>query len=101
MAETGTDLITLNQYLAAFADDLRCNPVGTIGAACDLGLGDWLRPDAGCTLADHAVRRPATHLHEITLLGANATGDTAEAAAAHWLRVAHRLNSAATEGMAA
>lgn len=93
--------LTLTDFLTGLAPDLRSDPVGTIRAACDLGLGHWLRPDQPCALAEAAMRRPATHLHEITLLGVTATGDTERAAAAHWLTVARRLTEAETEGWAA
>lgn len=80
--------IPLDEFLTGLADDLAADPVGTIRAACDIGLGIWTRPEAPCQLNDKLMRRPATHLHEIALLGVSAVGDTERAAAAHWLYVA-------------
>lgn len=101
MADATFDLITLPEFLAALAPDLQADPVRTLRDACDLGLGHWLRPETPCALGDTAPRRPATHLHEITLLGVNATGDTERAAAAHWLTVARRLTETHERGVAA
>lgn len=91
MADAGFDLITLPEFLTGCAAELQSDPVRTLQDACNLGLGHWLRPDPVTSAASSIHRRPATHLHEITLLGVNATGDTERAAAAHWLTVARRL----------
>lgn len=101
MADMPLDLITLPDFLAGLRDELQADPVRTLREACDLGLGHWLRPEVPCSLGDTLPRRPATHLHEITLLGVNATGDTERAAAAHWLTVARRLTQAHSCGVAA
>lgn len=90
---TQIEAITLPAFLQVFADELRADPVTTLRDVCALGLGHWISPTVPCTMAD--TRRPATHLHEITLLGVNATGDTEAAAAAHWVMVAHRIQQAA------
>lgn len=91
--------ITLQSFLQVFADELRSDPVTTLRDVCALGLGHWIVPTVPCNMAD--TRRPASHLHEITLLGANATGDTERAAAAHWITVARRLTEATAQGVAA
>lgn len=83
--------ITLASFLQVFGPDLR--------DVCALGLGHWISPTAPCDMTD--TRRPATHLHEITLLGVNATGDTEQAAAAHWVMVPGRIQQASAPGVAA
>ena len=51
------------------------------------GHGNWLSPFDG----DAALRHPPTHLHEISLFGVTATGDTADRAVANWFTVAARV----------
>lgn len=93
------DAITLDAFLQVLADELRTDPVTTLRDACALGLGHWISPAPPCDSTD--TRRPATHLHEITLLGVNATGETEAAAAAHWVMVAHRIQQASAPHEAA
>lgn len=88
MASPDIDTITLAEFLTALAEDLRTDPVTTLQQACALGLGFWITPAPHAALSDAMIHRPATHMHEITLLGVSAVGDTERAAAAHWLYVA-------------
>lgn len=57
---------------------------------CATGLGVWLVPEQA---TDRALR-PATHLVEISIFGAQGTGLTVEEAARNWRRAALNL----TEG---
>jgi hypothetical protein len=65
--------------------------------ACKNGFGDWLVPEDLHTAhrPDH-VRRPATHLVEIHVLGIQGVGLTVDEAARNWRRAA--LASVQTEG---
>lgn len=95
------DPIPLADFLTGMQAELAADPVAALTAACDVGLGIWTRPDAPCTMADRLIRRPATHLHEITLLDVSAVGDTERAAAANWLYVARWTVAAQAPGVAA
>jgi len=57
---------------------------------CAMGYGNWQPPSMGGPFG-----RPATHLYEVQLLDATATGTTPAECAQNWRTVAMRL-----EGMA-
>ena len=90
----GDALPARRQYLTATADLHPEALAAAILLACDAGWGCWTPPRPALrenfASADRH-RRPATHLHEIVLLGVTATGATPTEAATHWRSVATRL----------
>ena len=83
MSDTHTLADFFIKRLEAMPQDRRADE---IRAAIAQGHGSLVSPDDATTSA-----RPATHLFEIDLFDAHATGDSFDAAAAHWLTVARRV----------
>ena len=72
----------LREHARADLDRLRAS----LAEMAERGFGAILAPQTADTAG-----WPATHLHEIDVLGVSATGETGEQAARNWLTVAQRI----------